>query len=144
MKNNVKYLFCLTAMLFLGSSFVNRAMSDAALLQNENTSVPYGGAFVLFAGKFGGEITKKEIENQTEIVVDGCARGARIFEVTLSITKGGQISTLTATSNVLTAEMRTKLKELQKGDVFEFQRTKAYLNVSNNVVNVRGEKFKVV
>lgn len=144
MKNNVKYLFCLTVLLFLGSSFVNTAISNGVPLKNERATVPYGGAFVLFAGKFGGEITQKEIENQTEIFVDGCARGARIFEVTLSITKSGQTSTLTATSKVLTAEMRIQLKGLKKGDAFEFQRTKAYLSGGNEVVNVRGERFKVV
>ncbi len=144
MKNNVKYLFCFTIMLLLGSSFVTKSVPDAAPLKNERASVPYGGAFVLFAGKFGGEITKKEIENQTEIVVDGCARGARIFEMTLSITKSGQTTTLTATSSLLTAQMRTQLKNLNKGDAFEFQRTKAYLSGGNEVVNVQSEKFKVV
>lgn len=138
MKNNVKYLFCLSALLLLASSFVRQSIAghDSAL---------YGGAYVLFAGKFGGEITTQEIQGQTEITVDGCARGSRIFELSLSITKNGKTSTLTTTSGILTSEMRSKLKSLTKGDEFEFQNTKAYWGGnSKDVVQVRGKKFLVV
>lgn len=140
------YFCALTALLLLASSFVHIPMRTAIPVQNQAaTDLPdAGGAYVVFAGKFGGEITPQEIASQTELSVDGCARGARIFEVTLSITKGGQTNTWTHNSHLLTPDMRAQLKSLTKGDVFEFQKTKAYLGNSSDVVNVHSRKFVVV
>lgn len=104
----------------------------------------YGGAYVVFAGKFGGDITQKEIESHSEVKVEGCAKGSRIFQFTLCVTKNGKTSTLTNKSNILTDEMATQLKSLSKGDSFEFQQTKAYLPNSKDVVDVHGKKFVVV
>lgn len=99
---------------------------------------------MVFAGKFGGEITQKEIASNSEVKVEGCAKGSRIFQFTLSVTKNGKTSTLTNKSNLLTDEMITQLKSLSKGDSFEFQQTKAYLPNSKDVVDVHGKKFVVV
>lgn len=146
MQNNAKYLFCLTAILLLASSFVNQPAPVGMPLKGREAKapIPYGGAYVLFAGKFGGEITKQEMEGQTELKVEGCVKGARIFDFTLSITKNGKTSVLTNNSDVLTADMRAALKSLAKGDEFEFRKTKAFLSNGKDVVDVRGSKFVVV
>lgn len=142
MKNKVKHLLYLTLMLlpagFLSSFSVPSTTPAAAI------GTDYGGAYVVFAGKFGGDITRKEIESNTEVKVEGCAKGSRIFQFTLSVTKNGKTSTLTNKSNVLTNEMIAQLKSLSKGDSFEFQQTKAYLPNSKDVVDVHGKKFVVV
>ena len=103
----------------------------------------FGGAYVIFAGKFGGEITRQEIEKNSAITVDGCAAGSRVFQFTLRINKGGKTSTLAGQSNLLSPEMVTQLKSLSKGDSFEFQQTKAYLPNGKDVVDVRGKPFVV-
>lgn len=141
------YFCTLMALLLLASSFVHSPVPTIPPVQSRETEARLpdaGGAYVLFAGKFGGEVTPQEIASQTELAVDGCARGARIFEVTLSVTKSGQTSTWTHNSHVLTPDMRAQLKSLTKGDVFEFQKTKAYLGNTSDVVNVHGRKFVVV
>lgn len=148
MKNNVMQLFSLTALLLLTCSFTQVPVATGTPLASVETvdDASFGGAFLLFAGKFGGEITKNEIEKatQTNLQVDGCARGSRIFEYTIYITKNGQTSKLSNKSNALTSEMRDKLKSLSKGDSFEFKDSKAYLPDGKEVVNVHGKKFMVV
>ncbi len=139
MKNNVLHFVCL-AVVFFASSFV--AKPD--LTGPCHTGLSYGGIYVVFAGKYGGEITKTEVAGQTELKVEGCHKDARILGFTLSVTKSGKTSTLVSTSKVLTTEMRDKLKSLNKGDEFEFRNTKAYLQDGRDAVEVRGSKFKVV
>ncbi len=142
MKNSVKHFFFLTTFLLLGSAFTSQSASTTA--GDTDFIVSYGGAYVMFAGKYGGEIPRSEIAGQTEIKVEGCVTGARIFDFTLAITKGGKTRMLRAKSNVLTADMQTQLKSLNKGDVFEFQHTKAYLANGRDVVDARGSKFIVI
>ncbi len=140
MKNSAKHLFYLAALLLLGSSFVRQS----GTLPEAGISVPYGGVHVVFAGKYGGEITRQEMEGQTELKVEGCAKDARVTNFTLSITKNGKTNTLRTRSNILTADMRTQLQSLTKGDVFEFRQAKAYLTDQKVVVDAQGSKFKVV
>ncbi|MCC6279201.1 MAG: hypothetical protein IT262_01270 [Saprospiraceae bacterium] len=148
MKNNALQLFSLTALLLLTCSFKQSPSTTATLSPGMETAVDadFGGAFLLFAGKFGGEITKNEIvtASKSDLQVDGCARGSRIFEYTIYITKGGQTSKLSNKSNTLTGEIKDKLKALSKGDTFEFKDSKAYLPDGKEVVNVHGKQFKVV
>ena len=146
MRHHTKYLFCLTAILLLASSFTHKTAPTGAHPkgQEAKAAIPSGGAWVLFAGKLGGEITRPEIEGETELKVEGCARGSRVFDFTLSITKNGKTNVLTTNSNLLTAEMRAQLKSLAKGDAFEFRKTKAFLPNGKDVVDVRGGKFMVV
>ena len=146
MKNKANQFFNLAVLLFLTCSFTYKPVSVDAPMNGRAAveKAPYGGAYLFFAGKYGGEITKQEMTGQTEVAVDGCARGSRIFTFTLTITKGKNKSTYATTSNVLTAEMRGKLNSLSKGDVFEFQHVKAYLPNGKDVVDVRGGKFVVV
>lgn len=142
MKNKVKHVLYLT-LLLLPAGFLTGKSVPATTLTNA-IGADYGGAYLVFAGKFGGEITRKEIESHTEVTVEGCATGSKVFQFTLSITKNGKTSTLKGKSNLLTGEMMTQLKSLSKGDSFEFQHTKAQLPNSQEVVNVHGRKFVVV
>ena len=146
MKNSVKHLFYLVALLLLGSSFTLQPVSGivAARDREAGASATYGGVHVVFAGKYGGEITRQEMAGQTELKVEGCARDARVTDFTLSITKNGKTSTLRTSSNVPTADMRTQLQSLNKGDVFEFRQAKAYLTDHKVVVDAQGSKFVVV
>ncbi|MCW5923544.1 MAG: hypothetical protein KIS77_14465 [Saprospiraceae bacterium] len=143
MKNKAVHLMYLTLLMLLPAGFLSSksvpATTPAAAIEAD-----YGGAYVVFAGKFGGDITRKEIESNTEVKVEGCAKGSRIFQFTLSVTKSGKTSTLTNQSNALTDEMAVQLKSLSKGDSFEFLQTKAYLPNSKDVVDVHGRKFVVV
>lgn len=146
MKNKVLHLFISTTILVFSSAFVHYPAFEngAGARRVPVVSVPVGGAYVVFAGKFGGELSKQEMAGQTEVKVDGCAKGARIFEFTLYITKGGERITLRGNSNVLSREIRAELNALNKGDAFEFKDTKAYLPNSKDVVEVHARKFIVV
>jgi tripartite-type tricarboxylate transporter receptor subunit TctC len=146
MKNKVLHLFISTAILAVSSAFVNHpSLENGAAGRSEPVvAAPAGGAFVVFAGKFGGELSKKEMAGQTEVKVDGCAKGARIFEFTLYITKGGQRITLKGNSNILSSEIRAQLNALNTGDAFEFKEAKAYLSNSKDTVDVHSRKFIVV
>lgn len=146
MKNKVKHLLYLTQMLLPASFLAGFSVPATNPIADTEAAIKtdYGGAYVVFAGKYGGDITRKEIESNTEVKVEGCAKGSRIFQFTLSVTKGGKTSTLTNKSNLLTDEMVAQLKNLSKGDSFEFQQTKAYLPNSKDVVDVHGKKFVVV
>lgn len=104
---------------------------------------PVGGAWLRFAGKNGGSITQKEMQGQKSLSVDGCARGANIFQYTLVVTKGGKTTSYKGNSGELTAEMLTKLKSLTTGDSFEFKDIKAYMKPKNEEINVRADKFTV-
>ncbi|HMR44563.1 MAG TPA: hypothetical protein PKC40_12050 [Saprospiraceae bacterium] len=143
MKNKVKHLLYLIVMLLPAGLLVSFSV-PATIPIADTDKAGYGGAYLVFAGKFGGDITRKEIESNTEVKVEGCAKGSRIFQFTLSITKNGRTTTLTNKSNLLTDEMNAQLKSLSKGDSFEFQQTKAYLPNGKDVVDVHGRKFVVV
>lgn len=103
-----------------------------------------GGAHLLFANRYGGEITKAEIAGHKSLKVEGCARGSRIFEYTLTITKKGKTIVFSNQSNTLTDEMLSQLNGLSRGDEFQFSKTKAYLPNGKDVVDVHSSKFVVV
>ncbi len=146
MKNLVKYLLYLSLFLSPAGFFARMAVPAASPAPGPEITVEriYGGAYLLFAGKFGGEISRKEIAGHSEVRVDGCAKGSQIFQFTLHITKGGNTVALKSKSNVLTADMIAKLKSLSKGDYFEFRNTKAHLPNGKDVVNVHARRFYVV
>jgi hypothetical protein len=106
-------------------------------------SIPVGGEYVVFAGKSSGNITKSDLVAQTEVRVDGCAKGYKITTFTLEITCGNTKSTYTANSNQLTKEMKSKLQTLSKGDVLEFKLMKA-MQDTGHLVDVHGNTFTVV
>ena len=143
MKNAVQKFLFSTILLCLVFSFTE---TTAAVPTHVKTSLdlpPVGGAWLKFAGKNGGSITQKEMQGQKNLSVDGCARGASIFQYTLVVTKGGKTSSYKGTSDALAAEMLTKLKSLATGDSFEFKEIKAYMKPNNEEITVRAEKFIV-
>jgi hypothetical protein len=142
MKNKIKNLLYVTLMLLPGSFLAT--VSAPAMTPMAPPESVYGGAFIVFAGKFGGEISRQEIASHSEVTVDGCAKGSRIFQFTLHVTKSGRTSTLSSKSNFLTDEMIARLKSLSKGDAFEFKNTKAFLPNNRDAVDVHGKKFIVV
>ncbi len=145
MKNAIKNLVLSAIVLCLAYSFANAPVSAGAATAEAtiSTPLPVGGAYLMFAGKYGGSITKKEMEGQNQLGVDGCARGSKIFQYTLEVSKGGKTSSHQADSNVLTKEMVTQLKSLSAGDSFEFKKIKAHLPNKKDVVDVHSKKFVV-
>jgi hypothetical protein len=135
MKNTIKHLFLSVSILLFTCAFIEKPAV---------TMTPPGGAYAVFAGKFGGDITKKEIAENQKLSVEGCARGSEIFKFTLNITKNGKTNSYQSESNILNKELISKLKELSPGDAFEFTKTKAYLPNGKDVVDVHGRKFVVV
>ena len=142
MKSTIKNLLLATAAVLFTCSFTEITPLHADFTGIE--AAPVGGAYVVFAGKYGGEDTKKDLEGQTTLGVDGCARGSRIFQFTLHVTKDGKTSAYTTNTNVLTSEMTTKLRSLSVGDQFEFKKMKAYLPNGKDVVDVHGKEFVIV
>lgn len=132
MKKNLFYSSALLLLFMFSSAFGNGTLR-----------APAGGAFVYFAGKYGGEISKQEMAGQVEVKVEGCAKGARITALTLVVTQGRKTSTFTGNTGVLTAEMRTKLNTLSKDDCFEFRDMKAYWTDEKKEIAVSGAKFVV-
>ena len=144
MKTIIQNFLLLTFILSL-SAFTQPTLSYSILsVDNETEIFEVGGAYLVFAGKYNGEIKKSEIANQKELGVEGCAKGSRIFKFTLEVKKNGALSTMYAESNLLTNEMLTKLKSLSTGDTFEFKALKAYSVDHKDVIDVHGGKFTVV
>ena len=146
MKNVIKHLLLFAVTICLTSSFVDKPVPSPVKIDTgsfTHMSVA-GGAFLVFAGKHGGEIKKDELTSQRELKVDGCAKGSKIFSYSLEVNKRGMKSTLEAKSNLLSDEMITKLKSLSPGDSFEFKSMKAYLPNGKDIVDVHGQKFVVV
>ena len=146
MKNVIKkFLFSFTAICLMCSFTSRPVQSGSQMTVGYSTDVTeVGGAFLVFAGKHGGEIRKSELVGQRELKVDGCAKGSRIISYALVITKRGTKNTLEAASNELTKEMVSKLMSLEPGDSFEFKAMRAYLPNGKDIVDVHGEKFVVV
>ena len=139
----MKSMFLMLMVVCMTSAFTSNPTACAEVKSKSGiSSIPMlGGAYLVFAGKRGGVVSKNDIGAQRELAVEGCAKGSRIFKFTLQVTKGGQMTSYKTDSNVLTTEMETKLKSLGKGDSFEFVEIKAYLPGGKEVVNVWGEKF---
>lgn len=146
MKRNLRKLLVSALMLGLIGSWTDGLQASAGRSDDAFNIIisRVGGAYLLFAGKFGGEVSKKEIESQHELTVEGCAKGSKIFKYTLVVTKGGQSSTYQSSSAMLTSEMQTKLRSLSAGDSFEFSQVRAYLPNGKDVVDVSAKKFFVI
>ena len=104
----------------------------------------YGGAYCLFANKFGGEISEKDLLDYNELDIKGCASGSKIFKYTLVIIKSGQKTIYQGKSKFLTDAMLTKLRSLSAGDEFIFIDMRAHLPNGNGNVDVSVRKFFVV
>lgn len=104
----------------------------------------FGGAYLVFADKFGGDLTPAQIAKQKSIGVKGCAEGSRIFKFTLHVKKNGRTTKFSGTSPQLTTEMQNALTSLKKGDEFVFKNVKANLPRDKGEVDVWGKPFYVV
>ena len=146
MKNTIKqFLFSALAVLFTCSFSAPETMPAAPGSGAFNTNaLPVGGAYLVLAGKYGGNISKKELQGPCSLEVNGCAHGSKIFQFTLVVTQNGKKTTCGTKSGSLTRDMIAKLKSLSAGDEFEFSGTKAYLPNGKDVVDLRSEKFIVV
>lgn len=102
-----------------------------------------GGAYALFAKKFGGELTLREIRATKELGIAGCAAGSAFTKFTLVLNKKGKTSRYNATDGKLTAEMIKGLGGLNKGDTFELVNMKAKLPTGGKV-DVMGKVYTVV
>jgi len=143
---NILMLMFLSATTLAICSFTSSSNSfpDLEIEESIVKDLPVGGAYLIFAEKFGGDVTRKQIEGQCELEVRGCAAGSRIFTFTLKVTHAGKTVSFDSKSNALTQEMQKKLRSLQPGDEFRFLKTKAYLPNGKDVVDVHSRKFVVV
>lgn len=145
MKNSLYKLWLLAAVLLLSGSPALHL--EARTPNHSNAEIAkkrtFGGAYLQFAGKMGGEIGKNELSRHSELGVEGCARGSRIYQFTLNVTRDGKTRTFQTKSNQLTEEMVAALNGLSAGDEFEFRNVKAYLPNGKDSVDVHCRKFVV-
>lgn len=142
MKN---YMLGLISILLLSSFYYDHEHPGDASAQITSTETSMiGGAHLLFAGKYGGNISKKEISGKRELDVEGCAKGSRIFQYALKINAGNNVSSFKSASNQLSTDMLNKLEALKAGDSFEFSDVKAYLPNGKDIVKVTSQKFVVI
>lgn len=145
MKNSLYKLWLLAAVLLLSGSLIHNL--EARVPSNSNIKTAkektFGGAYLQLAGKMGGEISKAELKRHSELGVEGCARGSRICQFTLDITRDGKTRTFQAKTNQFTQEMVAELSKLSAGDEFEFRNVKARLPNGKDSVDVFGKKFVV-
>lgn len=141
MKSNIQNLFyAVVLILFSGGLFSFSSVSEV----QPNKSEDFGGAYLTFAEKFGGDVTPHDLQRTSEIGVAGCAKGSKIFQFDLKITKNGKTVSFKGTSPKLTSDMLTALRSLSKGDEFIFKKVRAYLPDGKSEVDVWGKKFMVV
>ena len=110
----------------------------------EKISEKMGGAYAMFAGKFGGEVTQKDLKETKTIEIAGCASGSTITKYQLIIKKKGKKTVkIDGKSSQLNEEMRKELQALSAGDTFVFEYMKAKLP-SGGTVDVWCKTFTVV
>ena len=102
-----------------------------------------GGAYLVIGGKFGGEITKQEITENTTLGIEGCAAGAAIYKFTLVIGRDGNSRSFSSESNKLTSDMLAAINSLQTGDEFTFKRVKAHLSDDDDI-DVAARPFMII
>lgn len=140
MKNKIQNLFfAVTLLLFTGGLF---SFSPNEMIPTTESEM-IGGAYLTFADKFGGTVTHKDLNRTNEIGVAGCAKGSKIFQFKLKVTKNGKTTSYVGTSPKLTKKMLVKLRSLSKGDEFIFKKVKAYLPDGESEVDVWGKVFTV-
>lgn len=135
-------LFGLIASLLLVSFTTNKEEKNNTLPQLE--AIKIGGAYLTFAGEFGGDITLKKMSATNQLGVAGCAAGSLITKFTLKVKrKNKRTQTITGTSHQFNKHIKTVLEELKIGDSFEFSRVRAKLP-SGGSVDVICRSFTVI
>lgn len=142
----MKQIFFLFLVLTMTSAFESGPDLRSDGFRNARTEAEgiLGGAYLMFAGKHGGDITRADIERHRELRVDGCAWQAKVIRYSLAVVKGGKTSTFQGQSSLLTEEIMAQLKSLSKGDSFEFSQVKANMPNGKDTVDVHAKKFVVV
>ncbi len=102
-----------------------------------------GGAYLTFAGKFGGELQPHEIRRVTQVSIAGCAAGSTIKGYLLQVHCQGQVSTFESDSGTLSPEALKYLALLEPGDSFDFEDVTAQLP-SGDIVQVLARRFVVI
>ena len=110
----------------------------------KTSTVAVGGAYLTYADKFGGEVTKEDLNTCQEVKIVGCAAGSKIVTLNLYITRNGKAISHKSNTGNLTKEMLKDLGTLEAGDYFEFKRIRAQLPGKKSVVDVATRKFVVV
>ncbi|AXT20038.1 hypothetical protein D7030_02650 [Flavobacteriaceae bacterium AU392] len=138
-------LFSLMASLFLVSFTTNKTDQNNTNTQTTlNEAFKIGGAYLTFAGEFGGEVSLKKMSTTNKLGVAGCASGSLVTQFTLKVkSKNKKAQTLKGTSHLLNKQMKSVLKEMKIGDTFEFSNVKAQLP-TGKTVNVLCRSFKVI
>jgi len=135
-------LFGFIASLFLVAFTTNK--TDKTNSEIESAAIKIGGAYLTFAGEFGGEITLKKMSATNKLGVAGCAAGSLITTFTLKIKRQHKrAKTFKGTSHLLNKRLKSTLKELKIGDTFEFSEVSAKLPTGKSV-HVICRKFTVI
>ena len=144
-----KVIQSVVIVLFLiGASNQLSAKSNCKTENNNVTALEcmedaVGGAYLTFAGKFGGEINQEELKSTTELGIEGCAHGSKIYAFNLEIRSGGEVKKVKGESYKLTKEVLKTFRELKVGDTFEFNEIKAHLPTGGKIDAI-GRTFTVV
>lgn len=102
-----------------------------------------GGAYLTFAGKFGGEVSLDDLKQYKELGIEGCAKGSTIIQFTMFVEQAGRTERFSGNSGSLAKDVCEKLESLSVGDAFWFNDTRAKLP-SGGKVDVWSKKFVVV
>ncbi|MCH8231530.1 MAG: hypothetical protein IIB82_02615 [Bacteroidetes bacterium] len=127
--------------LFISTQTVGNGLT--ILCDSESDTEIAGGAYATFGGKFGGDITSKDLMFNSEVGVAGCAAGSLIYKFSLHVNSDGKSKVFKGTSHVLTDEMLKSMRSLKQGGTFEFKDIKAHLP-SGSDIDVLGRTFIVV
>ena len=129
--------------LFISTQTVGNGLT--ILCDSESDTEIAGGAYATFGGKFGGDITSKDLMFNSEVGVAGCAAGSLIYTFNLHVNfeSEGKSDVFKGTSNSLTTDMLKSLRSLKQGDTFELKNIKAHLP-SGSEIDVIGRIFTVV
>lgn len=139
---NLKKLAVVTIFLLIAD--YAPAMESSDMFHSlPTTDVIYGGAYLTFAGKFGGEISKTDLGKYQKLGVEGCAKGSTITQFTITLVSGDKTLVFSNRSDVLDKKILNALKQLKKGDVFTFKNVKAKLP-SGDMVDVHCREFVMV
>ncbi len=135
-------LFGLITALFLVAFTTNKTDKNNSAI--ERAAIKIGGAYLTFAGEFGGEITLERMSTTNKLGVAGCAAGSLITKFTLKIKRQHKrVQTFKGNSHLLNEQLKSVLKELKSGDTFAFSKVSAKLPTGNSV-NVVCRTFRVI
>lgn len=146
MKSTIQSSLFAALLLCLFAAFANNAHAAAKPVGNPNIAkLDVGGGFLVFCGKRGGTIAKKDFVGKSSLQIEGCPGASEtiINRFTLEIVKGGKTTILQSKTDHLTNEMVAQLKTLSSGDSFEFKKVWARWPNSQDTYQVRTEKFTV-